>query len=169
MKALVVDGYNAACKIPYVRALMDKDLKAARDGVSRLAEDYSRRKGGFARVMVVFDGRNEYRHPFDHCDRKKRFSRTGEGDAEVISAVRSLSKKYNVEVVSDDNFVRNNARAYNARPVSVREFAGASGSGGGDRSARKTLPSGAAKTQPDKITTQAAKAINDELKRYWNI
>ena len=123
MKALVVDGYNAIYKIKQLRPLLDTNLREARQALTRLAIDYQRKTGGIARTYVVFDGKDAYRDL--PAPSHQIFSKTGEGDREIIRTIRKLSKDYHVVVASDDNFVRNNSRAYNATAITISEFAAA--------------------------------------------
>ena len=124
MKILVVDGYNVINKIGDLLEIADRNLKDARDAVTKLANEYKKRDGGISEVYVVFDGQNQYRdldipHPKEHI-----FSDTGEGDRKIIETIKNMSDKGTVVVVSDDNYVRNNARVYSAslmRPIELIE------------------------------------------------
>lgn len=124
MKILVVDGYNVINRIRDLSEIADRSLKDAREAVTELSNEYKKRDGGISEVYVVFDGQNQYRdldipHPKEHI-----FSDTGEGDRKIIETIRRASDKGAVIVVSDDNYVRNNARAYSAslmRPVELIE------------------------------------------------
>ena len=124
MKILVVDGYNVINKIGDLSEIADENLKDARDAVTKMSNEYKNRDGGISEVYVVFDGQNQYRdldipHPKEHI-----FSDTGEGDRKIIETIKRASVKGTVIVVSDDNQVRNNARAYSAtlmRPIDLIE------------------------------------------------
>ncbi|MDD5686733.1 MAG: NYN domain-containing protein [Elusimicrobia bacterium] len=124
MKILVVDGYNVINRIEYLAEIADRDLKDARDAVTELANEYKKRDGGISEVYVVFDGQNQYKD-LDIPRRKEHiFSDSGEGDRKIIETIRRVSNKGTVVVVSDDNYVRNNARAYSSnlmRPVDLLE------------------------------------------------
>jgi predicted RNA-binding protein with PIN domain len=121
MKVLIVDGYNAIHKIRELDSLMDEDLKAARDAVTDLAEEYKRVDGGIKEVHVVFDGRTEYDGLYGNR-RAQVFSRTGEGDAKIIKLAQAKSGAYHTIVVSDDNRVGNSCRAAGATVISVKRF-----------------------------------------------
>ena len=124
MKILVVDGYNVINEIRDLLEIADENLKGARDAVTKLANEYKQRDGGISEVYVVFDGQNQYRD-LDIPRRKEHiFSDTGEGDRKIIETIRNASVKGTVVVVSDDNQIRNNARAYSAtlmRPIDLVE------------------------------------------------
>jgi len=55
-------------------------------------------------------------------DKAEVFSKTDEGDDKIIETVRLASKKGKVVLASNDNYVRNNARAYGASIINVREL-----------------------------------------------
>lgn len=159
MKALVVDGYNAVHKIPRIGKLADKSLLEARNAVTKLARQYKARCGGVDKTYVVFDGKDEYRFQHQAGLPEQVFSRTGEGDRKIIKVVSELSSQYHVIVVSDDNFVINNSRAYNATVISVSEFLKVAEK----KSAQKK------KTDADKLPDGDISIINEELRRHWKV
>lgn len=162
MKALVVDGYNVIYKIPALEARMDISLQEARAGITDLARAYQRRCGGIDKVLVVFDGRTMYRRMGHRNEPHSAYSNTGEGDLEVIRAVRCFSKNYHAMVVTDDNFVRNNARAHGATIIGVSDFV--------SFLRRRKGPSVKKKdAEEKKVGCDAASSINEELKKHWNI
>ena len=122
MKILVVDGYNVMHKIPELLEIADVSLKDARDAVTNLANEYKMRDGGISEVYVVFDGQDKFRDLDIPHGKEQIFSDTGAGDRKIIDTIRTASERGSVIVVSDDNYVRNNARAYSAsliRPVDL--------------------------------------------------
>jgi len=161
MKALVLDGYNLIYKIPEVRRFLDKSLLEARSEITRLAGEYKRKMGGVGKVYVIFDGRDEYAG-LDHLRAKNQiFSRTGKGDQTIIAAVSKLTAQYDVTVVSDDNYIRNNARAHNAACISASDFMAVI-----NKRSKKTTPHA---SRDEKLTDKQAKEINDELRKHWGI
>lgn len=160
MKALVIDGYNAIYKIPRLRKMLDKSLASAREELTDLAKEYKRKIGGIEKVCIVFDGKDRYRGRELPGGSPHIFSKTGKGDEEVINTIRSLRKVYAVLVVTDDNYIRNNARAYKARTIRVSAFLETLNRKRTDR----FDGSGERKVDPLK-----AQKINRELKKYWNI
>ncbi len=124
---LVVDGYNAINAIPKVRKELAKSLECARKAILLLSKEYARSSGYITDVRVVFDGDDRYRH----IDRMnipgvtfQIFSRTGKGDDKVIETVRKYVDCGRVVLASNDNYIRNNARAYGAALVDVKELEG---------------------------------------------
>ena len=114
MKILVIDGYNVINRISYLSKIADQNLQEARQAVSELANKYKRKDGGISEVYVVFDGKDQYRNLDIPSPKEHIFSDTGEGDRKIIDTVKKVCDKGVVIVVSDDNYVRNNARAYSA-------------------------------------------------------
>ncbi len=114
MKILVIDGYNVINKIPYLSKIADRNLQEARQAVTELANKYKKKDGGISEVYVVFDGKDQYRNLDISTPKEHIFSTTGEGDRKIIDTVKRVSDKGIAIVVSDDNYVRNNARAYSA-------------------------------------------------------
>jgi predicted RNA-binding protein with PIN domain len=159
MKALVIDGYNVIHKIPHLEQLMHRSLRQARDGVTKLAKEYQRKTGGVDTVCVVFDGRDDYRGSFSQEPAHHVFSGTGKGDDEVIRAVKRLSAEYNVIVVTDDNYVRNNARAHKAHVITVERFKESV------RKKKKSAPGMARERLDESVRSR----INNELRKHWNI
>ena len=161
MKAIVIDGYNAIHKIPSLRKQLDISLYNARSEITKLGLEYKRLTGGVAKVVVVFDGQDRY--AINTVWKKEEthvFSKTGKGDQEIIRVIRSLADRYDVIVVTDDNYVRNNARAHNAGVIAVKDFM--------QKLAKKNqskLPC----IDDEKISHEKAKEINKELKDYWRI
>lgn len=156
MKALIVDGYNAIYKIKQLQPLLDTNLYEARKELTRLAMDYKRKVGGIAETYVVFDGKDAYRGL--SAPAHQVFSKTGEGDSEIIRAVQKLSRRYHVIVASDDNFVRNNSRAYNASAITIAEFASAMQKKG---SRHKSGIS-----EDKKISPESAQEITDYFRKH---
>jgi len=160
MKALIVDGYNAINKISSVKALMDESLLSARNKITQLAREYKRKCGGVDKLFVVFDGRDEYRgQVHDNALPEQIFSKRGEGDKEIVRLVKNLSGQYHVIVISDDNFVRNNSRAYNATILKVSE----------SLSTLKKKGSKKRDGSGEKVSPKDASEINRFLKKHWNL
>lgn len=114
MKILIVDGYNVIHKIEYLSDIADGNLKEARNEVTKLANEYRRKVGGISEVYVVFDGQSRFQDLDIPRPKEQIFSETGMGDKKIIETIRKYLHKGSLIVVSDDNYVRNNARAYKA-------------------------------------------------------
>ena len=125
MTVLVVDGYNAIYANSGTRKLLRKSLKSAREAILALSKEYARTSGYINEVKVVFDGDDRYRH-MDGTDparsKAEVFSNTGGGDDKIIRTAKFYARRGKVVVASNDNYVRNNARAYGAGLIDVREL-----------------------------------------------
>jgi len=125
MTTLVVDGYNAINAISSTKKQLDKSLLSARRSILAISKEYARSSGYITKTLVVFDGETKYRamEKMDKLrDKAEVFSKTDEGDDKIIETVRLASKKGKVVLASNDNYVRNNARAYGASIINVREL-----------------------------------------------
>lgn len=130
---LVVDGYNAINAIPRAKKELSNSLEAARNAIIAISKEYARSSGYITDVRVVFDGDDRYRH-LDGLNIPgvtfHIFSRTGQGDDKVIETVKKYAERGRVVLASNDNYIRNNARAYGAAIVDVRELEGRRAAGG---------------------------------------
>lgn len=129
---LVVDGYNAINAIAETKKLAEKDLLSARSRIIMLTSEYTRSSGYINDFCVVFDGQDKYRHMvglYPGRSSRQAFSLSGEGDEKIIDTVRSYSSDPGVRVVvaSNDNYVRNNSRAYGASLMRSEELSGRRG------------------------------------------
>ena len=158
MTTLIVDGYNAMNAIPHVQSLMGKDLHAAREVIVSISREYARSSGYITDVRVVFDGDDRYRY-LDKINiprgRTQVFSRTGKGDDKVIEIVKKHSEKGKVVVASNDNYVRNMSRGYNASLIDADELA----------PKKKPRSGGAGK----KISGSLKRRITEEYKRHLGL
>jgi len=125
MTTLVVDGYNAIYAVPEARKKLGKSLESARNNILALSKEYARKSGYIDEVRVVFDGDDRYRY-LDSLDlgrlRSQVFSSTGKGDEKIIAMVKACSRGGKVVLASNDNYIRNNARAYGAALMDVKEL-----------------------------------------------
>ncbi|MDP3921126.1 MAG: NYN domain-containing protein [Candidatus Omnitrophota bacterium] len=121
----ILDAYNVIHKIPWLEAKLDEDLRSARDALSQACENLANRRGDISQIVLVFDGKSEYRDLPQTKSRKLKvvFSDTGETADERISEIlKSLGYSKNTMVVSDDNSVYNHARSHKAKHMAVADF-----------------------------------------------
>ena len=121
----ILDAYNVIHKIPQLGRLLDRDLRTARDGLTQLCARLAAARCDISKIILVFDGNSKFNDLPEISFPKIEliFSETGEdADERIISVLEKLAKEKNKCVVSDDNFVRNHARAYESRAISVSEF-----------------------------------------------
>ena len=151
---LVVDGYNAINAIPEVQKKLKTSLKSARSTILAISKEYARSSGYITDVRVVFDGSDKNRRKEARMPHGKNlvFSGTGKGDEKIIETVKKCAQKGKVVLASNDNYVRNNARAYNAKIISSEELT----------STKKRVKS-SSKSSEKKID----KSLQDEITREY--
>ncbi len=121
----ILDAYNVLHKMRRFQAALDKNLRTAREALIAECALLMRARGDVSSMILVFDGRTEFRDLPQDSPKGIRivFSETGEdADERITELLEELPEKPERCVVSDDNYVRNHARAYKARAVSVAEF-----------------------------------------------
>lgn len=122
---LILDAYNVIHKIKKLDAALDRDLRAGRNALIQYCSELVSRRGDISKIILVFDGKTEFH---DYQDRlppkiKTVYSDTDEdADERIILILEEMANVSGKCVVSDDNFVRNTARAHKAKGMSVAEF-----------------------------------------------
>ena len=163
MVTVVLDGYNVIHAVPELARELDHSLEAAREALVRLCRAYRDRRGDVERLYVVFDGDHAYaRGPqADRGGVTVLFTRREEeADKRILSLLEAERGRSRFVVVSNDNEVFNNARAFGARLMSVRAFYETARPG----SARRPEPPAIA----DKMTlsTRDAQRITEEYRKH---
>ena len=121
----ILDAYNIIHKMRRLETALDTDLRTAREALTNLCADLAQARGDITSMIIVFDGRSEWRDLPKKSTEKIRlvFSETNEdADDRIAALLKKSPEKPERCVVSDDNSVRNHARAYRARVMSVAEF-----------------------------------------------
>ncbi len=121
----ILDAYNVIHKIPALERTLDQNLRSSRDTLVELCRNFAARRGDISEIILVFDGNSKFNDLPQEKMSKIRliFSETGEdADEKIVQILERLSEIRNKCVVSDDNFVRNHARAYETSAMSVSEF-----------------------------------------------
>jgi len=124
MIVLILDGYNVIHAVPELARHLDRSLQAAREALIRLCQAYRARRGDMARLYVVFDGRDA--EAFGSSAQQQGSvtvlftERPEEADARILRVIEA--ERGRCVVVSNDNEVANNARAFGARILSVQAF-----------------------------------------------
>ena len=126
MTTLILDGYNVIHAVPELARHLDHSLQSAREALVRLCREYRARRGDIGRLYVVFDGRDvqAFGSPAPQDERVTVCftQRPQEADERILRLIESQSAGSRCVVVSNDNEVFNNARAFGARVVSVQAF-----------------------------------------------
>ena len=126
MITLILDGYNVIYAVPELTRQMDRSLEAAREALVRLCEAYRTRRGDVGQVYVVFDGRDDECSGGSEQPRGRVtvcFTRPPQEADQRILRLIEAQRPTRCVVVSNDNEVLNNARAFGARVISAQAFA----------------------------------------------
>ncbi len=121
----ILDAYNVIHKIRSLERALEKDLRTSRDLLISLCSRFAANRGDISKIILVFDGKSEFRDlPQANTPKIQLiFSETGEdADERIILVLEDLTRNAAKCVVSDDNFVRNQARAHQTRVMPVAEF-----------------------------------------------
>ena len=126
MMTVILDGYNVIHAVPELARHMDRSLQAAREILVRLCQDYRAKRGDIGRLYVVFDGRAEhaFSSPASYAGGVEVLftQQPEEADARILRVIEAERGRGRCVVVSNDNEVCNNARAFGARIISAQEF-----------------------------------------------
>lgn len=126
MYSIVIDGYNVIYAIPDLRKKILKSGPAsAREGLIDICVRYRNARKDISCIYIIFDGKKQ-----DEEVRKSNiegvkiiFSQGKKGaDDIIIDLIRDNDQPQSFVVVSSDNYVRNNSRAYCARLMSPTSF-----------------------------------------------
>ncbi len=134
MHSVVIDGYNVIYAIPDLRKKILKNSPAgAREALIDICVRYRNARKDISCIYIVFDGRKQDDPASFHreeipphtksCGIKIIFSRDNKkADDIIIDLIRDNDRPQSFVVVSSDNYVRNNSRAYCARLMSPASF-----------------------------------------------
>ena len=164
MTTLILDGYNVIHAVPEMARQLDRSLQSAREALVRFCQDYRRRRGDIGRLYIVFDGRDA--EAFGLREQEQGgvtvcfAQHPEEADRKILRVIEAQGRRTRCVVVSNDNEVANNARAFGAGLMSVREFYAhaqpASRAAAQSEGDRKIMPS-----------SSATRKITDELRKHF--
>ncbi len=161
MKYLIIDGYNAISKIKEFDAKKDISLEASRLYFIKVLSDFRQRNRLFDKIVVVFDGKGDglglERERYG--DIEVLFSNKGKDADQTIIDIIKVSSKNKITVSSDDNFIKNHARAFACGMVSIKELE--------DLISLKKKSKGV-KIKED-IKAKEMDDITAELKKHWGV
>jgi len=163
MKCLIIDGYNAISKIKKFDAKKDISLEASRLSFIKALVDFGQRNGLFDKVVIVFDGKSESLELGREIygDIEVLFSnKDRDADKVIVDILKISSGKNKITVASDDNFIKNHARAFGCGIMSVRGLE--------DLIILKKKASRSKIIEKD-IGNKDQDAITNELKKYWGV
>ena len=162
MTTTILDGYNVIHAVPELSRHLDRSLQAGREALVRWCQEYQARNSNTGKLYIVFDGRREEAWGAS----EQLYGRVTvvfaqkpeEADARILKVIESQGKDRCV-VVSNDNEVANNVRAYGARILTVQEFV------------KQSQPSGGAPAKPampgkTALSSAEAKQITDAYRKH---
>jgi len=125
MQTLVIDGYNVIHAIPDIEGLLEESLEAARIGLIRMVTEFKNSRKDVQRIFIVFDGKSE--GPDQEVAVSEGitaiYTPTGkEADNKILEIIKDSDQPQSITVISNDNFLYNNARSLGARIKTVRDF-----------------------------------------------
>ncbi len=119
----ILDGYNIIHKTPTFETLLDRSLEHARKGLLAVCKSVLQSRGDVAKITVVFDGKSDvFGGDAGGGNLEVLYSATGEDADDVIIHYLQRNLLTQPVVVSDDNYVCNNARALKVRSMNVASF-----------------------------------------------
>ena len=121
----VLDGYNVLHAIPVFEKELENSLRSARDLLVRVCAELRQRRRDIEEIVIVFDGSSDFYFPGESGPPGVRTIYTEsreDADDRILEVLESLGRSKDVTVVSNDNYVANNARAFGVKIVSAVEF-----------------------------------------------
>ena len=179
-RIMIVDGYNVIHRTDAWRNDLARSLGAGREKLLRYCGRWVRERGDVWTFYVVFDGESGVGmgRSQAHPGVRVLFTKTSEkADDRILDIIAEYGDRFRYAVVSDDNYVRRNARDLGAEIVPVDQFvtvlagADAAVNQTGDMMSRRKRggKQRAPKGEVNKASLHPAdeKAITDELRRRW--
>lgn len=177
---IIIDGYNAIHRVAAWKQEMNKSLEQGREALLRYCTRWIRTRGDVWTFYVVFDGESGIGNSRSQAGQGVRVVFTHsreEADDRILEILREYGERFRYTVISDDNYVRRNARSLGANIMPVSEFASVLASKREDRqlhihSSKKTKRSGKqrrSKQHGDDKTLHpsTAKTITEDLMNEW--
>ena len=156
---LIVDGYNVIKRCWELTSKERESLLTARQELIGWLSDYLHKRPGIE-IIIVFDGREDVIGTLPRTPSGISVMFANEtADTRIKDIVRRDPNPRIITVVTDDREVANAVKDLGAKVKSVTELTGL------------IHPHKNPFVIPDKPTSSdpSGRAINDELKRYWNI
>ena len=124
---LILDGYNVIHAAAELERVLDRGLRPAREALLRFCVELLACRKDIEKIVIVFDGSSEVFYSDGSGSLSAGldviYTETKEeADDRILEYLGNLGRRPSVVVVSNDNYVFNNARAFGARVISVSEF-----------------------------------------------
>jgi len=162
MITVLLDGYNVIYAVPELARHMDHSLQSAREALVALCQEHRARRGDVRRLYVVFDGRDidaPGSHAQSRGDVAVLFTRKPEeADERIVRLIEA--ERGRCVVVSNDNELCNNARAFRAGVLSAQEFYAQARPASARQPAPPTIPGKAI------LPSHAAQRITEEYRKH---
>ncbi len=160
---LIIDGYNAINKIEALKAQRDLSLEAARLFFIKMLKDFMAEKHVFNKISIVFDSKEKALgvRKVSYGDVEAIFAtHNKDADSVIVDMLKKAPSKDKIAVSSDDNFIRNHARAFGKDILSIKEL-----------EKIIMLKKGAlrSKIKGKDLRNTKIKEINEELKKHWGL
>lgn len=121
----IIDGYNFIHAIPVFEKKLDTSLKSARDFLMHSCLLLKQKRGDIRSITVVFDGVSDYQDldlP-SYPGLKVVYTETKEdADDRIVEIMGHYESRTPCVIVSNDNYVLNNARAFGKSSMSAKDF-----------------------------------------------
>jgi len=164
MITMILDGYNVTHAVPELAQHMNRSLQSAREALVRLCQAYRIRRGDIGQFYVVFDGRQadvSGSHEQHHGSVTVLFTqKPEEADERILRVIEAERGRSRCLVVSNDNEVSNNARAFGARVISAQAFYEQA------RPASTRRPRSPASPGKATLSTRHAQQITEEYRKH---
>ena len=164
---LIIDGYNVIHAVKKLELALARGLKEARTSLISFCMQLFSIRHDIEKIYIVFDGTSglfcseESPHPKNRI----LYTTTGEdADDRIIEILRDYTGKRQVAVVTNDNYVANNARSLKANILSASEFERYST----PRKFQNQKTSGNFPGLPE-VSANVAKDITEEYKKFLGI
>lgn len=168
MERLILDGYNVIHKIPSLKRMLDLSLEKARNRLGDFLLEWKRTTGFRGKVTVVFDGKGHWLldgassyHGIEFLFSTER----SDADRYIITLLNEFAGRDKVTVITEDNFIRNHCRVYQARCHDAAWLSMFVLPGAGKRSRKPAGKKSIGKDIPPKDMLD----INRYLKDIWGI
>jgi predicted RNA-binding protein with PIN domain len=164
---LVIDGYNIIHAIKKLELTLKRGLKEARASLISFCIQLFSVRCDIEKIYIVFDGTSDLYCSEESPHPKIRilYTPTGEdADDRIIEILRAYTGKSQVTVVTNDNYVANNARSLRAKILSASEFERYS-------TPRKFPNQKTSEISPGfpEVSANTAKDITEEYKKFLGI
>jgi predicted RNA-binding protein with PIN domain len=166
-RIVIIDAYNVIYRVPSLRAHLRENVDKAREVLVRYCLEWKMRRNDVSLFQIVFDGSpsGSSSSTFRARNVQVLYPALGEtADDRIIALLRGADEGTEYVVVSDDNEIRDVARAQRAEVLAVREFYSVLSR---KRDARQQRE--AEEDSKDSLTPNQIKEINDDLLREWGL